>query len=504
MRGKFRLVAIISTIFCGTWFLGAQQKRQYVPGQDALNTGIGPDREFTYADITVNHSADSLNDSNGTAASITADDAQTIAHEAYIYFYPLVLMDVSRKHFTNIESDKMFARGPMNTFSHARTFPPATFRGATHANFDTLYSVGWLDLTKEPVVISVPDTQGRYYLLQLLDMWTDTFAGVGKRTTGTGAGNFVVVGPGWKGELPQGLQRINAPTPFVWVIGRTRTDGPQDYDAVHKVQDGFKIDLLSKCGKPPQPVVVKIDPSVDMKTPPVEQVKKMTPDAFFAYAAELLKVDGPHLIDQPQLARMKRLGIEAGQSFDPAKVDPIIREALQTAPSAAQKALTAEWPKVGRNANGWVMNTDSGVYGSNYLKRGAVAMFEIGMNLPEDSIYPDTGITALDGRNKYVIHFAKGALPPVDEFWSVTLYDLQGFTVPNPTNRYTLGDRSNLKPNADGTLDIYLQSESPGADKKSNWLPTPPQRFSLHARLYSPRPAAIDGTWAMPMVEKVK
>lgn len=363
--------------------------------------------------------------------------------------------------------------------------------------------MGWLDLTKEPVIISVPDTQGRYYLLQLLDMWTDTFAGVGKRTTGTGAGNFVVVGPGWEGDLPQGLQRINAPTPFVWVIGRTRTDGPQDYDAVHKVQDGYKMTLLSRWGKEPQAVTVNIDPSVDMRTPPVEQIKKMTPDAYFAYAAELLKVNGPHIVDQPQLARLKRFGIEAGRSLDVAEFDSVIRNALQMAPAAAQSALIAEWPKVGRNANGWVMNTDSGVYGANYLKRGAVAMFEIGMNLPEDSIYPDTGITPLDGHNKYVIHFAKGALPPVNEFWSVTVYDLQGFTVPNPTNRYTLGDRSNLQSNADGSLDIYLQSENPGADKESNWLPIPTEPFSLHARLYSPRKTAIDGTWAMPPVENL-
>ncbi len=441
--------------------------------------------------------------SDTQAQDITPAEARVIAQEAYVYFYPLVIMDVSRKHFTNIEEGKMFARGPMNTFAHARTFPPATFRGATHANFDTLYSVGWLDLTKEPVVISVPDTQGRYYLLQLLDMWTDSFAGVGKRTTGTGTGNFVVIEPGWQGELPQGLQRINAPTPFVWVIGRTRTDGPPDYDAVHKIQDGYKMTLLSQWGKEPQPITVKIDPSVDMKTPPVKQVKDMTPDAFFAYAAELLKVDGPHFTDQPTLARMKRLGIEAGQSFDPAKVGPIIRQALQAAPAAAQKALIAEWPRVGRNANGWVMNTDSGVYGANYLKRGAVAMFEIGMNLPEDSIYPDTGTSPLDGHNNYVIHFAKGGLPPVNEFWSVTIYDLHGFTVPTPTDRYTLGDRSNLKTNADGSLDIFVQNESPGADKESNWLPAPAQPFTLHARLYSPRTAAIDGTWAMPPVERV-
>jgi hypothetical protein len=433
---------------------------------------------------------------------LTAEDALTIAQEAYIYFYPLVIMDISRKHFTNIEPGKMFARGPMNTFSHARTFPPATFRGATHPNFDTLYSVGWLDLTKEPVVISVPDTQGRYYLLQLLDMWTDSFAGIGKRTTGTSAANFLIAGPGWKGDPPQGLQQINAPTPFVWVIGRTRTDGPQDYDAVHKVQDGWGMTPLSQWGKEPRPITVKIDPTVDMHTPPVEQVKKMAPDAYFAYAAELLKVNGPHLIDQPQLARLKRLGIETGRSFDVAAVDPVIRDALQTTPPAAQSALVAEWPRVGRNANGWVMNTDSGVYGANYLKRGAVAMFEIGMNLPEDAIYPDTGISPLDGHNKYVIHFAKGTLPPVNEFWSITVYDLQGFTVPNPSNRYTLGDRSGLKTNADGSLDIYLQQESPGPDKEANWLPIPAQPFSLHARLYAPRETAIDGTWTMPPVQK--
>jgi hypothetical protein len=434
---------------------------------------------------------------------LTAEEAQIIAQEAYIYFYPLVIMDVTRKHFSNIEAGKKFGRGPMNTLSHARTFPPATFRGATHPNFDTLYSLSWLDLTKEPVVISVPDTQGRYYLLQMLDMWTDTFAGVGKRTTGTSAGDFVVVGPCWQGELPQGLQRINAPTPFVWVIGRTRTDGPLDYEAVHKLQDAYKITLLSQWGKEPQTITARIDPSVDMETPPVQQVKKMTPEVYFAYAAELLKVNAPHATDQPQLARMKRLGFEVGRSFDPANVDPLIRQALQTAPTGGEKALVAEWPKVGHKANGWVMNTDSGVYGANYLKRATVARFEIGMNLPEDAIYPDTADSPLDGSSKYVIHFEKGALPPVEEFWSVTIYDLDGFTVPTPTNRYTLGDRSNLKPNTDGSLDIYLQSENPGADKESNWLPTPNQPFSLHARLYSPRKAAIDGTWAMPPVEKV-
>jgi hypothetical protein len=229
------------------------------------------------------------------ALAVSSVESDAIAQEAYIYFYPLVIMDVSRKYFTNVEAGKMFARGPLNTFSHARTFPPATFRGATHANFDTLYSVGWIDLTKGPLVISVPDTQGRYYLLQLLDMWTDSFAGVGKRTTGTGPGDFAVVGPDWQGELPEGLQRISAPTPFVWVIGRTRTDGPQDYDAVHKVQDGYKMTSLSRWGKQPQAIPVKIDPSIDMKMPPVRQVEQMTPDAYFAYCRTVEgKRSAPH------------------------------------------------------------------------------------------------------------------------------------------------------------------------------------------------------------------
>jgi hypothetical protein len=149
-------------------------------------------------------------------------------------------------------------------------------------------------------------------------------------------------------------------------------------------------------------------------------------------------------------------------------------------------------------------DTDSGVYGANYMKRGAVAMFEIGMNLPEDSIYPDTAATPLDGHNNHVMHFAKDALPPVEEFWSVTVYDLHGFTVPNATDRYTLGDRSNLKSNVDGSVDIYLQNKSPGANQDSNWLPVPTQPFSLHARLYSPQRPAIDGTWAMPAVVTTK
>ena len=205
-----------------------------------------------------------------------------IGMEAYIYFYPLLTMDVTRRQLTNIEAGKMLARGPMNTFSHIRAYPPADIRVVVRPNFDTLYSSGWLDLTQEPVIVSAPDTSGRYYMLPMIDMWTDVFAVPGKRTTGTKEGHFAVVPQGWKGTLPKGVERIDAPTPYVWIIGRTQTNGPSDYGAVNKVQDGYKITPLSQWGRPPKPVTVKIDPAVDMKTPPLEQVNKMPAGKYFS------------------------------------------------------------------------------------------------------------------------------------------------------------------------------------------------------------------------------
>lgn len=207
----------------------------------------------------------------GTATNSTAEDTYEIGVEAYIYFYPLVMMDVTRRQMTNIEAGKMPARGPMNSFTHIRAYPTADFREVVRPNFDTLYSSAWLDLTKEPMIISVPDTAGRYYLLPMHDMWTEVFAVPGKRTTGTLAANFGVVPPEWREQLPAGVQKIQSLTPYVWILGRTQTNGPNNYTAVHKVQNGYTITPLSQWGKARQPIEAVIDPSVDMKTPPLEQ-----------------------------------------------------------------------------------------------------------------------------------------------------------------------------------------------------------------------------------------
>jgi hypothetical protein len=235
------------------------------------------------------------------------DDLGTIAQEAYIYLYPLVTMDLSRRQFTNIESGRIPGRGPMNTFAHIRAFPTADSRAVVRPNFDTLYSFAWLDVTREPMVISAPDTGGRYYLLPMLDMWTEVFAVPGKRTTGTSPGHWAIVGPGWTRQLPGEMERINAPTPHVWMIGRTQTNGPQDYPAVQEVQNGYIITPLSQWGRERHPTNGSFDPTVDMLTPPLDQVNRMPPLQFFSYAAELLKTNPPHLTDQPIVARRSKV-----------------------------------------------------------------------------------------------------------------------------------------------------------------------------------------------------
>ena len=429
--------------------------------------------------------------------------------EAYVYFYPLVTMDVTRRVMTNVPAGAKAGLGPMGTFQHMRTFPSAEFREVVRPNFDTLYSVAWLDLTKEPMIITVPDTAGRYYLLPMIDMWSDVFAVPGKRTSGTGAANFAVVSQGWTGKLPTGVERIEAPTPYVWIIARTQTNGPADYAAVNKVQDGYQVVPLSQWGRSPVPPVFKADPSVDMKTPPLDQGNKMKAKAYFNYAAELMKLHPPHITDWSTVARLKRIGIEPGKSFAWDSLGSETQDALTRAAAAGLKAMYAKMPTMAGVVNGWQMNTDTmGVYGNYYLKRAIVALAGLGANQPNDAIYPlnisDGDGKPLRGENSYVIHFDKEKLPPVEAFWSITMYDADGFQVANPINRFAIGDRDALKFNSDGSLDIYIQNENPGAEKEANWLPAPASgALGITMRLYAPKAAAIYGRWTPPQVQRL-
>jgi len=443
------------------------------------------------------------------AAIITEEEAHAIGVDAYLYFYSLVTMDVTRKQLTNQEPTPGGIGGPMNSFANVGAFPSADMKVVVRPNFDTLYSSGWLDLTKEPMVVSVPDTGGRYYLLPMLDMWTDVFASPGWRTTGTEAGNFLVTPPGWSGTVPDGFTEIKAPTPYVWIIGRTKTDGPADYDGVHKIQEGYKITPLSEWGKEPVAPEVKIDPSIDMKTPPKKQVDTMPAGPFFAYAADLLKLHPPHITDEPIIAQLKRIGFEVGKSFDLDKADPAVKKGLASAPEDAQKLMAWKVPTLARIANYWSMNTDTmGVYGNYYLKRAIVTQLGLGANLPGDAIYPlnladDTG-KPLDGASNYNLHFDKDQIPPAQAFWSITLYDNDGFQVANSLNRFAVSSWMPFHYNPDGSLDLYFQNERPGADKEANWLPAPKGPYNLTMRLYAPKSEALTGRWNPPPVIKAQ
>lgn len=442
-------------------------------------------------------------------APLPEQELRSIATDAYIYFYPLLSMEITRKQFTNVEAGKEFGKGPMNLFVNVPEYPPGDFKGVVRSNFDTLYSTAWLDLTEEPQIVSAPDTSGRFYLLPMLDMWSEVFASPGWRTTGTKAADFLVTPPGWTGTVPEGFIHLPAPTPHLWVIGRTKTDGPADYKAVHQIQAGYKVTPLSLWGKNPGPPKAKIDPSTDMKTPPKLQVDRMPAARYFACAAELMKLHPPHTTDQPIVARMKRIGIEPGKSLDFDKLDPAAKAAMEAAPAEAQALMQWKLATLAKVVNGWSMNTDTmGVYGNSYLKRAIVAQVGLGANLPEDAIYPlnlgDADGNPLDGAHRYVLHFEKGQAPPVNAFWSITLYDSEGFQVPNALNRFAVSSYMPFKLNGDGSLDLYFQHESPGKEWEANWLPAPDGPFNLCMRLYGPRSEALTGKWNPPAVRRVQ
>jgi hypothetical protein len=440
------------------------------------------------------------------AQQAAADEALAIALEAYVYLYPLVLMDLTRKQMINADPKVNPVGGPTNAFTHVRAFPPANLRVVVRPNFDTLYSSAWLDLSGGPMVVSTADTGGRYFLLPMLDMWTDVFAVPGKRTNGTGAANFALLPRGWTGQLPQDVEGIHAPTPNVWIIGRTQTNGVKDYEAVHKVQDGYRITYLADWGKTARKIDQKIDPTVDTKTEPLKMVNDMPAVAYFKYGSELMKVNPPHDSDWSINARIKHIGLEPGRSFDDSKVaaDVLTRGAV-----AGLKLMREKMPTLARVTNGWQMNTDTmGVYGDFYLKRAIIAMAGLGANQPEDAIYP-LNVADADGKpvtaeNKYVLHFNREELPPAGAFWSLTMYDAEGFQVANPIDRFAIGDRDALKFNGDGSLDLYIQNTNPGSEKQSNWLPAPKGGgLGLTLRLYAPKPQAIDGRWNPPPVRRV-
>jgi hypothetical protein len=438
-------------------------------------------------------------------AKLSNEELQDIARDAYIYAYPLVLMQITREVGTNV-AQPTGLRAPINQLAHGRAFPDEKFTDVVRPNADTLYSVLSFDVSQEPLILQVPDSQGRYFMLTLQDWWTDVFAAPGTRTSGNDAQTLAIAGPNWHGKLPDGVRLYRSPTNDGLLIGRTRTNGKADYAAVHQFQDGLKAYPLSAYGKTYSPAAGQVNPALDMRAPP-DQVEQMSAAQFFQRFAELLANNPPHATDYPILDRLQRLGLNAGQPFVLSQQPEAVQQALNAAPEPALKQIKQAFRSAGVQANGWRTNlTAIGTYGSDYLHRAGVAYAGLGANVIEDAIYPtaysDAQGQPLHSEKRYVMHFSAQQLPPSRGFWSLTMYDERQLFSANALQRFAIGDRDALQFNADGSLDLYIQREAPAKALQSNWLPAPAQgAFSLNMRLYWPKAAALDGSWTPPAVQ---
>ena len=432
----------------------------------------------------------------------SADEVRQIAAKAYLFAYPLVLLDLTRR--TTLARQAMLGVG-VNQFVHERAFPDEHARLVIRPNADTFYSTAWLDLSAEPLMLHVPDTHGRYYVMQLLDAWTETVALPGKRTSGTAEGWFAIVGPGWRGTLPAHAQRIEVPTNTAWLLGRTQVNGSGDYDAVHAIQSGFALMPLhlypeggAAAAKPPGPA-----PTAGSDPPPL-QAARMTAVQFFGAVASLLPQNPPHPQGSATMKDLERIGMVPGKPFDPESLGARGREALDEGAAAAAAALQGPPASPGARdgSNGWSgFSASVGRYGIHYEARANVARLGLGALPPEEAMYFSCCQRAAPlGARPYALHFAKEQLPPVRAFWSLTLYGEDGYFTANPIHRFAIGDRDVLKYNPDGSLDLYIQHDAPGADRDGNWLPAPAGPFNLTLRLYWPGEQVVGGRWAPPPI----
>ena len=433
----------------------------------------------------------------------SAEQTRSIVKQAYIYGFPMVDEYLTMYAFS-VNKDGPQYKGPFNSIlNFARVFTPEDTAFVT-PNSDTPYTFLGLDLRPEPVVLTIPPMdKNRYFVFQMLDLYTFNFDYIGTRTTGNGGGNFLVAGPGWKGATPKGITKvIHAETEFVSVVGRTQLFNPGDLDNAKKIQAGYKVQTLSAfLGKPwpraaPEPNWVR----------PVAPAEMKTSLDFFNVLNFVLQFCPAPDSEKAMRAKFAEVGIVAGKPFDPATLSPEMKAAFQAGMADGQKEIDAR-----REASNGKMDDFFGTRAflkNDYVARATGAQMGIGANSKEEALYPilekDSSGQALNGANgKYTLHFAKGQFPPVNAFWSITMYDLpQQLLVKNPISRYLINSPMlpQLKLDADGGLTIYIQSDSPGPDKESNWLPAPDGPFMLAMRYYLPRPAIIEGQWKTPAV----
>lgn len=432
------------------------------------------------------------------------NEARAIAEEAYVFGFAIVEHNKAIWAY-GVEPKSPKYAGFNAIRSESRLYGPED-TAVVSANNDTLYTSAVMDLRAEPVILQVPEVADRYYSFMLVDMVTDNFAYVGSRATGTKAGTYAVTGPGWKGHLPKGVVRISAPTWLVLGVGRTELRGETDIPAVQAVQVRYKLMPLSQfTGQPAPPAPPKIN------FPPFLDAKTATTEQFIQYLNFMMQWQAFPAVEFPLLEKFARIGIAPGRSFKAADLPPDIFKAIKEGMAAGREKVNRKADTLGERVNGWNLSPlNGGEFGQDYLTRSAAAWKYIYINSAVEAMYPTANVDGrgnqLDGKNRYTLTFAKGALPPVNYFWSLTMYDTKTqVPVHNQIERYSIGDRTpGLKAAADGSLTLYIQHQSPGKEWESNWLPAPELPFYVILRAYGPKDEILSGTYKIPPVQEAK
>ncbi len=414
------------------------------------------------------------------------------AGEAYIFGFPLVLMDETRAAMLSRQG------ASQNQLVHRRALPGYGDEEVVRPNRDTLYSLAWLDLSAGPAELTWPQTDGRYWLFQVMDSWTDVAGAPGSRTQGPGPGRAFITGPGWTGSVPDGALHVEVPTPTAWIIGRIAVaPNPADLEAGRALQSGFSL-IAPQRGAG--------GAAFERSGRPVDVVSALPASDYFQRLAVLMARESPHHEDAAALRRFLGIGLFPG-AFDQTGKGWIARRAAARGVAVARQRLAEAANGLAPGPNGWrVVREGLGDYGTDYALRAGVAMIGLGANRAEDAIYPNTDTDAqgrpLSGDHTYRIRFKPDETPPAEAFWSITAYDAEGFLLDTP--RHALRNRDALVFKADGSLEIVIGPERPDGAEAANFLPvTPGQPFALTARLYDPLPEALSGSWTMPPVERI-
>ena len=439
-----------------------------------------------------------------------AKQAYALGAQAYIWGYPMVVMQKSRDAMTKggevpVTPDQFNKSGllfaPVNQVANAWRMLGPKFSAVESGNSDTQYSVTWFDSTEEPYVLHIPNAKGRYYTFQFIDAYTNNFHYASTRTMGSQDQSYAIVAPGWKGKLPKGVTRIDSPNPTGFVIGRWFVKNGKDVAAVNALQKQVTMTPLSSFGKSYTPPKVRVVPA-----------KKYTGDlAFFEQLGDTLVINGAPDADAGLLGLLKNIGLTTDYGFDPSALSDGEKKSLAQAITDGEAMLAAKSAAMGKTVNGWQLSPVLDEYfGTDYLFRAAIGYQAMFVNTPIEAYYPgvfkDTDGKTLDGSSsKYTMTFPKGKTPPVGAFWSTTMYDAKKrLMVENSINRYKIGSADNMKPGADGSITIYIQADSPSKDKESNWLPAPKEPFYMLFRMYQPDIEVLNGQYELPGVVSVK